>query len=1236
MLSWPDVTVNSVGGKWFIIKDPTKFISTAGYLGLHRTAAVRGWNSGVSGLYYYGLGNPTRVSSTCPCGQFRIFAIYADKSAICNPPTLSGTVFEDVDADLLDGGQVGDTRNAGISGVTVRLFDNAGQQVGAAATTDAAGAYTLSLPTSGTYYVAVDAPTVSAAGTSGVVGEQTYARAGSGNTGAAGGAGYGTLCVSTNGSYTQQNATTTSGAAGNPANGACYGGRRGATADSGTTALNFKEHVIRVVTDAGSPVTNVDFGFSFNVVTNVNDSGQGSVRQFIANANAITAASGGGGEPDAGANVLRFVPALAMNGSDWWQVAPTAPLPAIGGPRTTIDGRAYDNANGTSALLRGAVGTGGLVGADWNPLVLSQVASPKLALANGLTADALTIAAGANDTTIRNIGIFGTTANSGNGISGSGVLTGLRIEGNVIGVLPDQSSAAGTVGNGILLDSNTNGSFTIANNYIADSRGFGGILATSNTHVALGSYIISGNQIVDAGSDAINLGSSSHVTVSGNLLQRFTQSGVDLIFNKGFNLVEHNTIAEGSGPQPEGGVRLLGDTSSDSNRSNIVRFNKLVNNAGTRHAGITVSRLGAGNRLTENQFGGNSGNAIDNIDGTGSLPDGVTVRTGCTTNTVPLGRPVLSSAILVDNTLRLEGSYCGSGTYRLELYKVAPGSAGDMGADGLQAGEGGTFLAALTGLSGGTLDETLSPAPGNLVAGSDHITAILIRETATGGAVGDTSEFSANVLAVSVPFVTLAKVSTGGTGSFIFNGSAANANGFPTDDTYSLATTAQDVAVEGAPVPLSAADVATEIIEAVPPGWVLETARCEDRRAATTGNPVGPVIGSVSDGRTLVIPAANARAGADLLCTFSNRFAGFAVTGRVIEDNGAGGGTAHDGHQNGTEKGLGAVLLRLTDCASHDYARAESDAAGNFSLSLAGVPANTDICLVRDPVAGHLGVSGQPGTTGGTMTGYNLLRFRPAADTSYHDVVFGLIAVPQLVSGTAAAVPPGGATMIAHRYTATTTAAVSFTLTDVTGTPDAALFSTTLFHDADCSGELAAGEGPPPAPAAVQAGDVICLLVRTEALVSVPPGGELAYTLAAATALSGTQAVLEPAANQDKVTVATGSVTVTKRVRNVTRNGSFAASGTGAPGDVLEYSIIFSNPSSGAVSHVQVHDKTPSYTTLSAPMTVVQDPASLDCAPAVPPAGGTAGYRGVLRWDCTGTMLPGDQGEVSFKVTIDQ
>ncbi|WP_343034284.1 right-handed parallel beta-helix repeat-containing protein, partial [Chelativorans oligotrophicus] len=748
---------------------------------------------------------------------------------------IRGTVFEDTAGNLLADGSIGTARNRGISGVTVRLFDNAGTQIGATQT-EADGTYLFpSVPAPGTYYVAVDAPTVSAAGTSGVVGEQTYARAGSGNTGAAGGAGYGTLCVSTNGSYTQQNATTTSGAAGNPANGACYGGRRGATADSGTTALNFKEHVIRVVTDAGSPVTNVDFGFSFNVVTNVNDSGQGSVRQFIANANAITAASGGGGEPDAGANVLRFVPALAMNGSDWWQVAPTAPLPAIGGPRTTIDGRAYDNANGTSALLRGAVGTGGLVGADWNPLVLSQVASPKLALANGLTADALTIAAGANDTTIQNLGVFGTTASAGGGIAktATGTITGLLVRGNVLGVLPNGGAAAGTLQFGLQIANTANGRFEISNNYIEGPRE-AGILVDSVTHTTPGNYIISNNEVADTGSDGIQLPGSSRVSLQGNLVARSGMVGIELWENGGNNLLTQNTVTDGRGTGAEGaGVRLtLGS-------NNTVTFNKLEGNTGG--PGILQRNTSMGNLLSRNQFGGNAGVAIDNTPG--DAPDGVTVSSACAVNGTQLGRPVLSSAILVDNTLRLEGSYCGTGTYRLELYKVAPGSTGDMGADGLQAGEGGTFLAALTGLSGGTLDETLSPAPGNLIAGSDHLTAILIRETATGGAVGDTSEFSANVLVVSVPFVTLAKVSVGGTGSFIFNGSAANANGFPTDDTYSLATTAQDVAVEGAPVPLAAADVATEIVEGVPPGWVLETARCEDRRAATTGNPVGPVIG---------------------------------------------------------------------------------------------------------------------------------------------------------------------------------------------------------------------------------------------------------------------------------------------------------------------------------------------------------------------------------------------------------
>ena len=81
---------------------------------------------------------------------------------------------------------------------------------------------------------------------------------------------------------------------------------------------------------------------------------QGSLRQFLQNANAI-----------AGANAMRFVPAVATNagsgGSQWWQVAVTLDLPDVLDSNTTIDGTAYSLFNGTS--LRddnpGLLGAGG-------------------------------------------------------------------------------------------------------------------------------------------------------------------------------------------------------------------------------------------------------------------------------------------------------------------------------------------------------------------------------------------------------------------------------------------------------------------------------------------------------------------------------------------------------------------------------------------------------------------------------------------------------------------------------------------------------------------------------------------------------------------------------------------------------------------------------------------------------------------------------------------------------------
>ena len=232
---------------------------------------------------------------------------------------------------------------------------DAGDTLFATTTSDAAGLYSFTGLFSNTYYVVVDSKTLSAAPN--VWAEQTYGAAGAANNAAG---------------------TTFTGAAG-----ALYGGRSAVVSDN-AAALTTAEHVTRVAV-AGATVDDVDSGFSFNAVTsargdNVDDDGanprmqQGTLRQFILNANAIV-----------GPNAMRFVPATAANvdggdglgnGNDYWRITLATALPQITDAGTVVDGTAYQ------ATVNGAVrndnagllGAGGTVGVG--AVALAQVAAP--------------------------------------------------------------------------------------------------------------------------------------------------------------------------------------------------------------------------------------------------------------------------------------------------------------------------------------------------------------------------------------------------------------------------------------------------------------------------------------------------------------------------------------------------------------------------------------------------------------------------------------------------------------------------------------------------------------------------------------------------------------------------------------------------------------------------------------------------------------------------------------------
>ncbi len=111
------------------------------------------------------------------------------------------------------------------------------------------------------------------------------------------------------------------------------------------------------------------------------------------------------------------------------------------------------------------------------------------------------------------------------------------------------------------------------------------------------------------------------------------------------------------------------------------------------------------------------------------------------------------------------------------------------------------------------------------------------------------------------PAVTLTVQSRGGTGTFGFSGN----RGF----VASSATTTTEMQPRSTPeqwLPDDNGDLVISVAMPSAAGWRLEAASCIDRQAAASGNPGGAVLGGVSAGNQFTIPAAQAKASADLHC----------------------------------------------------------------------------------------------------------------------------------------------------------------------------------------------------------------------------------------------------------------------------------------------------------------------------------------------------------------------------------
>ena len=1139
---------------------------------------------------------------------------------------LKGTVFKDitgngVSEDMTFNDASGDQQ--AVKNVEVHLFRDGGDGLADGAddvylqtkTSGNLGGYTFKIGDDADYWVVVDSKTGDLSNGN-YWAEQTYAPAGG-------------LCEDGTGN------TQVLSTAGN-----CFGGRRGNVSDNISTTpvaadLVNAEHVAKV-TIAGTGISGINFGYSFNVVTNTKDtdddatanrSAQGSLRQFITNANEIT-----------GANTMRFVPAVPTNatgsGGNWWSVTINSELPALTDALTTINGIAYqnDSPKTTRNDNPGTVGTGGSVGLDNLTAATFEAKEFEINL-NDMGNNAFVVnASGAY--TIRNIAVYNNTV----GIrvnAGSGGL----LEKNMVGTRADGTDAGGSnrIDVGVLFDglsavnpliqqnyiaylndsgvksTNQSASITVFNNEIYQAAQTS---STGDGVEGIGVWVIRQNRIhgVGNGSSSVNnggngielgasTGSSSGNTIRNNTIYNNAVTGVTATNGVSNTLIEKNIIYQN-------GTNYLSSTPKYG--AGV----KLTTPSGSSQQGI---------RITRNSFYSNYGISIDQVTSGSGAADGVSPNDGTlvaatSTPNRGLDYPQFNLATLENGVLVVEG-FVGTAasklqqTYTIEIYKAEDDGDSDAlievgGALTRPHGEGRYLIGTLTTTSTGSFTGSLSIPSGVSLAFNDRITAIAI------SAANNTSEFSANQRVVPTG-VTIS--------GYVYHDVNHNQN----KDGVELGL--QDVTIvlynrqenncksvltnsEGYYVFNNILNGSYDLIEAF--GQSVPT---PDVCTPATNDP-DDYISTTPNLRTVTVNNLPA------IQHFGD-FEGSKITGKVFNDNGVSGGVANDGIFNGVELGLSSIVVKALTGSDVLIEQTNSGADGSYSLYVpkSVVPTGGSVKIQETNATEFLSTGGEVGTTSGSYTiSTDVFQFTNTVGTTYTGVNFADVRVPSLLTDGAKTVQPGAVSLFTHQFIPNTSGDVVFTMTSVNN-PNIN-FPKVLNHDLNCNGELDSGEPilTGTSTVSVTTGETVCLIVRVTVPNGVQDGGNSTTTITATFDLANSPTNIQRVLNRmDIVTVSTqdGGFVIIKAVDKA----------QALPGDTLTYTIEYENLGDEPISQIEVVDEVPIYTTYQSSSCGTLPSGVTNCTITAP----SIGVRGTIRWVFIGVLQPGENGTVSYKVLID-
>ena len=365
---------------------------------------------------------------------------------------------------------------------------------------------------------------------------------------------------------------------------------------------------------------------------------------------------------------------------------------------------------------------------------------------------------------------------------------------------------------------------------------------------------------------------------------------------------------------------------------------------------------------------------------------------------------------------------------------------------------------------------------------------------------------------------------------------------------------------------------------------------------------------------------------------------GIIIRGTVFDDNGLSGGTSANGIQDGGEAGIGGIYMSASDAAGNIYDISLTATDGSYTLH---APTTATVVNVQQVNAsGYVSTDATVGNSGGS--------YDPIADTitftvvpgigSYTDLDFGDVKKMIFEPDNQSEVLPGNAVFYPHKLTSTAQGTVR--LTTATDLNTVAGWASTIYKDDNCDGTLNGSEASSvvtDTDLSIGTGESLCIINKVFAPPNVSAQDRFRVVINANFNYGGTTAGsidlkvtdITTASETTSASPETGLV-LRKTVQNVTLNSAETETVNQAnPGDFLKYRIYYRNTGNGPITDLKVDDMAPAFTTLKAGSAVCDTtPSGMTCSPLM-------GVRAV-KWDFTGSLIGGADGEVSYEVKVDE